>query len=62
MPHHLRDVAGISVASFLGVISPHFSILTIPSRSKTMPRSDFLSALQSLYDADQEDDGIIFTK
>lgn len=32
LPHHLKNVIGVTVEQFLSVIEPHFSIMTIPSR------------------------------
>ncbi|GAA5504908.1 FkbM family methyltransferase [Novipirellula caenicola] len=61
VPHHLRDVSGVSVADFLEVIGD-FSRLTVPSKGITVERDQFLPTLQKMFDADEDDDGIIFEK
>jgi hypothetical protein len=62
LPHHLKNVSGVSVQQFLSLIEPQFSTLTIPSREVRVERANFQSTLQRMYDADQADDGIIFEK
>ena len=62
LPHHLRQVAGIDVAEFLTPIAPHFNRLRIPSKNIETDRQGFLPALQAMFQADEEDDGIIFSK
>lgn len=62
LPHHLKNVSGVSVEQFLSVIEPHFSRLTIPSKQLVLDRSAFLSHLKEMYNLEQGDDGIIFEK
>lgn len=62
VPHHLRNVAGVTVDDMLGYISPHFEYLYLPSLSQSKSRPEFLPALQQMYDVDQVDDGLIFSK
>lgn len=62
LPHHLRNVSGVTVEQFLSVIAPHFSWLTIPSRQLRVPRARFLEVLSEMYRQGQGDDGIIFEK
>lgn len=62
LPHHLKNVSGVTVAQFLSVIAPHFSKLTIPSKQKTVEASDFIACLSEMYDCEQGDEGIIFEK
>lgn len=63
LPHHLKNVSGVTVAQFLSVITPHFSKLTIPSMKKEIVQaSDFLTYLSEMYDRGQGDEGIIFEK
>jgi len=59
LPHHFRNVAGISVADFLSVL-PVYESLTVPSLKKTVGREDFLSLLTYMYDHNITDDGIVF--
>ncbi|MGH7427267.1 MAG: hypothetical protein ACREJ4_02740, partial [Candidatus Methylomirabilaceae bacterium] len=35
LPHHLKNVSGVTVEQFLSVIPPHFRTLTIPSKGLT---------------------------
>jgi len=62
LPHHLRNVSGVTVAQFLSVIAPHFNRLTIPSKQKIVEASDFITCLSKMYDSEQGDEGIIFEK
>ena len=62
VPHHLRNVSGVSLRDFLDLIAPHFEHLLIPSRNSRVTKDGFLSALQEMFDQDQDDDGLIFTK
>ncbi len=60
-PHHLRDVAGVSVAQFLEPLQPHFDTLTVPTQGVTVDAPQFLSKLSSMYERNEEDEGIMFT-
>lgn len=60
LPHHLKNVAGVTVAQFLSVIGPHFSTMTVPSKQLKLPASEFLGCLTTMYDLEQEDEGILF--
>jgi FkbM family methyltransferase len=62
VPHHLKNVSGASVQEFLAVIEPHFNLLSIPSRSLTVDRSQFLSVLEGMYQRNEDEDGMIFSK
>ena len=62
LPHHLKNVSGVSVEQFLSVIEPHFSRLTIPSKQLVLESSAFLCHLNEMYNLEQGDDGIIFEK
>ena len=62
IPHHLKNVSGVSVETFLQEISPHYAYCYIPSRNRTILKADFLSVLNDMFLNDESDDGIIFTK
>jgi FkbM family methyltransferase len=62
VPHHLRNVSGVSVDRLLERISPHFSTLFVPSKGITVSRDRFGGVLQEMFDHEQSDDGIVFTK
>ncbi|MFC5496697.1 FkbM family methyltransferase [Caenimonas terrae] len=62
LPHHLRNVSGVTVAQFLSVVAPYFSKLTVPSRGETVGAAGFLPLLADMFDKDQGDDGILFEK
>jgi len=62
VPHHLKDVANVSVAQFLEPITPHFETLRIPSRGRTVERRSFLQELDRMYRLNEVDDGIVFSK
>jgi FkbM family methyltransferase len=60
LPHHLRNVSGVSVNEFLSLIEIHFTKLTIPSRNISVDHSEFHHVLQEMYENDEVDSGIIF--
>lgn len=62
LPHHLKNVSGVTVAQFLSVINPHFVQLTIPSKQQVFPRSQFETCLSEMYHKGLGDEGIIFEK
>jgi len=62
LPHHLRNVSGVNPKEFLSLIAPHFEALLIPSKHLQVKKADFLPALQTMFDQEQGDDGLIFTK
>ena len=62
LPHHLKNVSGVTVEQFLSVIEPHFSRLTVPSKQQVIGYSKFGSYLIEMYNKGQEDPGIIFEK
>lgn len=62
VPHHLRNVSGVSPREFLDLIAPHFEHLLIPTLNIRVTKDRFLPTLQSMFDQDQVDDGLIFTK
>lgn len=62
LPHHLKNVAGVTVSEFLECISPFFSYLYIPSKKMIISQSNFLGVLQSMYDKNEHDYAIVFSK
>ena len=62
LPHHLKNVSRVSVQQFLSLVEPHFSTLNIPSKDVRVERKNFRTTLQTMYDADHGDEGIIFEK
>lgn len=62
LPHHLKNVSGVSVDQFLSMIGPHFSRMTVPSRRCSMKAQDFRPFLSAMYDHDQCDYGLMFEK
>jgi FkbM family methyltransferase len=62
VPHHLRNVSNVTVGQFLAPIQPHFSRMFVPSQGCTVPRSDWCPVLQVMYDRNESDDGVFFSK
>jgi len=61
VPHHLKNVSGITVEIFLGLLD-QFKYLTIPSLEIKLPVVDCLETLKHMYDNEYSDDGLIFEK
>ena len=62
LPHHLKNVADITVEQFLSLIPKQFTKLTIPSKKETHPIDIGGVVLQQMYNNKEGDDGLIFTK
>jgi len=61
VPHHLRDVSGVSVEDFLSVVGD-FSQLTVPTLNRTVSPDQFRDVLIQLYRSELSDDGILFSR
>ncbi|MFL2882078.1 MAG: FkbM family methyltransferase [Candidatus Poseidoniaceae archaeon] len=62
LPHHLKNVADVTVEQFLSLIPKQFTKLTIPSKHETHPIDIGGVVLQQMYNNKEGDDGLIFTK
>ncbi len=62
IPHHLRNVSGITVAQLLEQVDPYFTRMSIPTRGVTVGKDRFHTLLQEMYERDESDSGLIFTK
>lgn len=62
LPHHLKNVSGVTVTQFVSVIEPHFSKLTIPTKNITVETQSFIPVLSEMYNCEHGDEGILFQK
>jgi FkbM family methyltransferase len=62
LPHHLKNVAGVTVTELLNYINPNFEYLFVPSKSRRTNRQEFIATLQCMYDAGDGDEGLVFSK
>jgi FkbM family methyltransferase len=63
VPHHLANVAGVSVAEFLDPIgAAGFSKLHVPSTGQHVSWDQAAPLLSAMFEHDQEDDGLIFSR
>ena len=62
IPHHLRNVAAVTVDELMKNILPYFSRLYIPSKKKFYSGQKIYEVLGSMYENEEHDDGIIFSK
>ncbi len=62
LPHHLKNVADVTVEQFLSLIPKQFTKLTIPSKNEIHPIDIGGVVLQQMYNNKEGDDGLIFTK
>ena len=60
LPHHLKNVADISLDKLLALIPTHLTKVTIPSRNETYPRDIAEAILQNMYEQGRGDNGLIF--
>jgi FkbM family methyltransferase len=61
IPHHLRNVANCSVEELIGLISDYFNHCYVPSKNEYIDSKDFLTFFTTMFDAEETDDGLIFT-
>jgi FkbM family methyltransferase len=61
IPHHLRNVATCSVEDFIGLIREYFNQCYVPSKDEYIDSKDFLTFFSKMFDAEDSDDGLIFT-
>ena len=62
LPHHLRNVAGVTPEEFVDAIGPTFATLTVPSKGLTVGREAFKATLRAMYDAEEGDAGLVFSR
>jgi FkbM family methyltransferase len=62
IPHHLSNVANVSVEEFLSPIIPHFKYCYIPSLRKNLLINEVRAELQSMFEIGLCDEGLIFSK
>ena len=62
LPHHLKNVAGVSLADFVDQFYPYFDRLYIPSTNSSVQKSDFHSTLSRVFDHDEGEEALILSK
>ena len=62
LPHHLKNVSDVTPQEFLAQIEPHFETLFIPSKNIRVGKPQLLTALQTMFERDEGDDGLVFAK
>jgi FkbM family methyltransferase len=62
VPAHLQDVAGVSVADFVALISPHFRSMLIPGKAMVLEPAQFVPALIEMFERGEGDAGLMFFK
>ena len=62
LPHHLRNVASVSVEEFVALISPHFPTMCVPSVRIAVPREEFVLVLSEMFKREAGEAGLIFIK
>jgi FkbM family methyltransferase len=62
LPHHLKNVAGVTPEEFVDAIGPGFTWLHVPSKNITVARDAFKATLRAMYDADEGDAGLVFSR
>jgi hypothetical protein len=55
-------VAGISVSQFISRIEPFFDRLLVPSKELSVPKEQFRTVLERMFDKGEIEEGLIFSK
>ena len=61
-PHHLIEVAGVTIDAFIATVAPFFKILYVPGRSTVYKDADVAEALRVMFAADECHDAIYLSK
>jgi len=61
LPHHLKNVAGIDVETFLSTFPTHFKKFHLPDNRETHEFSQARMVLEKMFETNRGEDGIIFT-
>jgi FkbM family methyltransferase len=61
LPHHLKNISGVTVNEFLSTLPPYKS-LTVPSLNKKAAADEFQDVLNYMYDNNMDDNAIIFKR
>jgi len=62
LPHHLKNVADVAPEEFVDAVGPGFTKLHVPSKNITVARDSFKATLRAMYDADEGDAGLVFSR
>ncbi|HEY1503362.1 MAG TPA: FkbM family methyltransferase [Stellaceae bacterium] len=62
LPHHLKNVAGVAPEDFVDAVGLGFMKLHVPSKNITVARDGFKATLRAMYDADEGDAGLVFSR
>jgi len=60
LPHHITNVAGVTLDDFLAQVPEHFTKLTVPTKDATYNRAQGMDVLKRMFAAGEGDDGILF--
>ena len=62
IPHHFKNVSGVNMRDLVDLLIENFDYLFIPSKKKVIHKVDFLNILQNMYENEEWDPGIVFSK
>ena len=62
IPHHLRDVANVSVSEFLKLITPFYNSIYVPTLGISADIDNAEEILNTMYDEEKSDPSLIFSK
>lgn len=62
IPHHLRNVSGITANDLFELLEPHFDSVFIPTKSIRTDMANARRVLNDMFEHNQEDEGIFFEK
>ncbi|HEY0121505.1 MAG TPA: FkbM family methyltransferase [Rhizobium sp.] len=62
LPHHIKDVAGVSIADFCQLLQPNFNWMYIPGKNALIPSEKFMEFLSASFDAGHGYDAIYLMK
>lgn len=62
LPHHLRNVAGVSADDFISLILPYFEWMFIPKSGELVAPENIRRRINEIYEANESHDALVFMK
>lgn len=62
LPHHLKNVAGVSADDFISLILPNFEWMFIPMSGELVAHGDIRRRINEIYTANESHDALVYMK
>lgn len=62
LPHHIVEVAGVSIDALIDVVEPHFSWMYVPSRNALFGKKEIRAEIKRMFDQGEGHNNLYFLK